>query len=84
MNFWPVNTDEVLLNRLAENPALSMVVSDPIVMKSAAGYYVGSICAEREDDGYEMVMPYDRYSEYFNTKQAAEVRLLLEQKWENE
>ena len=36
-----------------------MEVSEPIVMASAAGWYVGKVCRE---DGF--VQPYDRYTEY--------------------
>ena len=44
-----------------------MVVSEPIVMASAAGWYVGSIC--KEDDGF--IQPYDRYTDYFATPEEA-------------
>ena len=42
-----------------------MEVSEPIVMASAAGWYVGKICKE---DGF--VQPYDRYTEYMTQEQA--------------
>ena len=42
-----------------------MPVSEPIVMASAAGWYVGKICKE---DGF--VQPYDRYTEYMTQEQA--------------
>ena len=44
-------------------------VSEPIVMASAAGWYVGAICKE---DGF--IQPYDRYTEYM-TKENAQVVL---------
>ena len=44
-----------------------MEVSEPIVMASAAGWYVGAICRE---DGF--VQPYDRFTEYM-TKNCSEV-----------
>jgi len=44
-------------------------VSEPIVMASAAGWYVGAICKE---DGF--IQPYDRYTEYM-TKEKAQVVL---------
>ena len=44
-------------------------VSEPIVMASAAGWYVGAICKE---DG--CIQPYDRYTEYM-TKEKAQVVL---------
>ena len=43
-----------------------MPVSEPIVMASAAGWYVGAICKE---DG--MVMPYGRYTGYYATPEEA-------------
>ena len=43
-----------------------MEVSEPIVMASAAGWYVGAICKE---DG--IVMPYDRYTGYHATPEEA-------------
>ena len=46
-----------------------MPVSEPIVMASAAGWYVGAICKE---DGF--IQPYDRYTEYM-TKEKAQVVL---------
>ena len=42
-----------------------MPVSEPIVMASAAGWYVGAICKE---DGF--IQPYDRYTEYMTKEQA--------------
>ena len=41
-------------------------VSEPIVMASAAGWYVGAICKE---DG--IIQPYDRYTQYM-TKELAQ------------
>ena len=40
-------------------------VSEPIVMASAAGWYVGAICKE---DGF--IQPYDRYTEYMTQEKA--------------
>ena len=40
-------------------------VSEPIVMASAAGWYVGAICKE---DGF--IQPYDRYTEYMTQESA--------------
>ena len=42
-----------------------MEVSEPIVMASAAGWYVGAICKE---DGF--IQPYDRYTEYMTQESA--------------
>ena len=48
----------------------SMKVSEPIVMASAAGWYVGKIC---KTDGF--VEPFDRFTEYFATPEEANVVL---------
>ena len=40
-------------------------VSEPIVMASAAGWYVGAICKE---DG--IIQPYERYTQYMTKEQA--------------
>ena len=42
-----------------------MEVSEPIVMASAGGWYVGKVCRE---DGF--VQPYDRYTEYMTQESA--------------
>ena len=47
-----------------------MEVSEPIVMASAAGWYVGKIC---KTDGF--VEPFDRFTEYFATPEEANVVL---------
>ena len=46
----------------------TMKVSEPIVMASAAGWYVGAICKDEECGG--MIVPYDRYTEYMTKEQA--------------
>ena len=43
-------------------------ISEPIVMASAAGWYVGAICKDEECGG--MIVPYDRYTEYMTQEQA--------------
>ena len=40
----------------------TMEVSEPIVMASAAGWYVGKVCK-----GEFCVEPYDRFTDYFAT-----------------
>ena len=40
-------------------------LSEPIVMASAAGWYVGKVCKE---DGF--VQPYDRFTQYMTQEQA--------------
>ena len=43
-------------------------VSEPIVMASAAGWYVGAICKDPDCDG--MIVPYNRYTEYMTQESA--------------
>ena len=45
-----------------------MPVSDPIVMASAAGWYVGAICKDPDCDG--MIVPYNRYTDYMTQENA--------------
>ena len=46
----------------------TMKVSEPIVMASAAGWYVGAICKDPDCDG--MIVPFDRYTEYMTQESA--------------
>ena len=48
-----------------------MEVSEPIVMASAAGWYIGQLC--KEDD---FPMPFDRFTEYMSKEDA--LKLLKE------
>ena len=52
-----------------------MEVSEPIVMASAAGWYVGKVC--KAEYGIE---PYDRFTEYFATPEEANVVLTTPEK----
>ena len=45
-----------------------MPVSEPIVMASAAGWYVGSVCKDPDCGG--MVVPFDRYTDYMTQENA--------------
>ena len=45
-----------------------MPVSEPIVMASAAGWYVGAICKDPDCGG--MVVPFDRYTDYMTQENA--------------
>ena len=45
-----------------------MPVSEPIVMASAAGWYVGAICKDPDCDG--MIVPFDRYTDYMTQENA--------------
>ena len=45
-----------------------MPVSEPIVMASAAGWYVGAICKDPDCDG--MIVPFDRYTDYMTQEKA--------------
>ena len=55
-----------------------MEVSEPIVMSSAAGWYVGAVCRE---DG--MIQPFDRYT-YYMEQYEAETELLSSNNFESE
>ena len=48
-------------------------VSEPIVMASAAGWYVGAVCK-----GEYGIEPFDRYSEYHETSELAQKILASE------
>ena len=45
-----------------------MPVSEPIVMASAAGWYVGAICKDPDCGG--MIVPFDRYTDYMTQENA--------------
>ena len=45
-----------------------MPVSEPIVMASAAGWYVAAICKDPDCDG--MIVPFDRYTDYMTQESA--------------
>ena len=46
----------------------TMKVSEPIVMASAAGWYVGAICKDPDCGG--MIVPFDRYTDYMTQENA--------------
>ena len=43
-------------------------ISEPIVMASAAGWYVGTICKDPDCGG--MIVPYNRYTDYMTQENA--------------
>ena len=45
-----------------------MEISEPIVMASAAGWYVGAICKDEDCGG--MIVPYNRFTEYMTQEKA--------------
>ena len=45
-----------------------MPVSEPIVMASAAGWYVGAVCKDPDCGG--MIVPFDRYTDYMTQEKA--------------
>ena len=47
-----------------------MPVSENIIMSSAAGWYVGSVCKDPDCGG--MIVPFDRYTDYCETSGDAE------------
>jgi hypothetical protein len=49
-------------------------LSGPLVMRSAAGWYVGELCLD--DDLPNFPQPYDRYTGYFATEAEAERALI--------
>ena len=52
-------------------------VSEPIVMASAAGWYVGKVCrTDLFNDGSQFIVePFDRFTDYFATPEEAQVVL---------
>jgi len=57
-------------------------VSEPIVMASAAGWYVGAVYKEPECD--DMIAPYSRHTPYYvATPEEAEQLLPKEDEWKN-
>ena len=46
-----------------------MPVSEPIVMASAAGWYVGEVCKDPDCGG--MIVPYARITDYYATPEEA-------------
>ncbi len=54
-----------------------MQVSEPIVMASAAGWYVGKACkTDLFNDGSQFIVePFDRFTDYFATPEEANVVL---------
>ena len=45
-----------------------MPVSEPIVMASAVGWYVGAVCKDPDCGG--MIVPYNRYTDYMTQENA--------------
>ena len=56
-------------------------ISEPIVMASAAGWYVGTVYKEPECD--DMIAPYSRGTHYVATPEQAEQMLPKEDAWKN-
>ena len=50
-----------------------MPVSDPLVMASAAGWYVGELCKDPDCGGY--IVPFARISGYYATPEEADALL---------
>ena len=53
------------------NNGTKLLISEPLAMASAAGWYIGQLC--KEDD---FPMPFDRFTEYMSKKDA--LKLLKE------
>lgn len=47
-------------------------VSELMVMRSNAGYYIGRACLDKRDDEYPFEEPYSRESGYFKSEEAAQ------------
>tara|TARA_Y100000114_G_C11580542_1_gene240814 strand:+ start:361 stop:600 length:240 start_codon:yes stop_codon:yes gene_type:complete len=57
-------------------PHFEGVVSEPLVMASAAGWYIGTVC--KDDEMPDLVQPYDRWTGYMTKEQAIET---LKEEW---
>lgn len=64
MEIW--KPDEIVWNQ----DDTYMAVSDPLVMASAAGWYVGEVCKEVCGDDY-YIAPYCRITDYYATPEQA-------------
>ena len=63
------NYDDIQWTEVEEyNNGTKLLISEPLVMSSAAGWYVGQIC--KEDD---FPMPFDRFTEYMSKEDALEL-----------
>jgi len=62
--------DQIVWN---EDSCFNMPLSDPLVMASAAGWYVGEVCKDPNCGG--MIVPFDRMSEYYATPEEADALL---------
>tara|TARA_R110000803_G_scaffold208728_1_gene277622 strand:+ start:774 stop:1019 length:246 start_codon:yes stop_codon:yes gene_type:complete len=59
--------EDIKFNADRYTPTLQ--ISEPIVMASAAGWYIGAICKDKTECG-GMIQPYDRYSGYMPKEMA--------------
>ena len=50
------------------NNGTKLLISEPLAMASAAGWYIGQLC--KEDD---FPMPFDRFTEYMSKEDALEL-----------
>lgn len=72
MNRW---LDQVLsLVKNSDPKDGELVISDPMICQSAAGFYIGTCCIEYSSDIDEWVpMPFERLSKYCKSYQMAEL-----------
>lgn len=56
-------------------PMSDWIASEPCVMRSAAGWYVGQFCVERMGENEYLPMPYDRLTTYCKSPEMAQVWL---------
>jgi hypothetical protein len=60
-----------------DNPNSEEKVSEPLVMASAAGWYVGQVFTDLPPLNF--IMPYSRLSGYYDTPEEAEEALISDQ-----
>ncbi|GEM_PF-4057637 len=49
-------------------------ISEPIVMQSTGGWYVGQV----QKDDFFLVVPYDRLSDYYSLEEARKLLLVMQ------
>ena len=67
MEIW--KPEEVKWN-VTDEPCGFIAISDPLVMRSAAGWYVGEVCKEQAED-MQYIAPYCRMTDYYETPEQA-------------
>lgn len=73
---------DVMTAKFNKPIAGDIVISPEGIMQTPAGWYVGQVCAEYDDNYGWMYMPFDRLSGYFATKIEAQNHLEQMKLWE--